>query len=147
MTMQRPRDRGTTDTGSDTPRSAWIGTAICTASGGARVTLDGTGSTDPDHDIVVALWHQGSRTGALVGTALQVTLPQNVGTTQQYVLQVIDSSDQVAEGSTTVRVADTTVPAISSVAASPNALRPPNHKMVQWPGLYPDGEVPGRDGQ
>ena len=105
-------------------------TVECSSSTGAQITLDGTGSSDPDNDIVAALWHQGNRTGALVGTTLQVILPQGVSTTQQYVLQVIDNSDQLAEDATTVRVADTTAPNITSVQANPNVLSPPNHEMV-----------------
>ena len=83
-------------------------TVECTSATGAEITLDGTGSSDPDHNLAVVQWQQGSRTGPVVGNALQVTLPQGVGTTGQYVLRVIDGMAQSAADTTTVQVADTT---------------------------------------
>jgi hypothetical protein len=105
-------------------------TVECTSLEGTEITLDGTGSSDPDNNIAVVQWQEGSRGGPLVGDALQVTLPQGVSTTAQYVLRVIDASAQADEDTTTVQVVDTSAPSISTVTATPNVLGPPNHKMV-----------------
>lgn len=105
-------------------------TVECSSSEGVEITLDGTGSSDPDNNIALVQWHQGSRTGALVGEVLQVPLPQGVGTTEQYVLRVIDAAAQGDEDTTTVQVVDTTAPSISNITATPNVLGPPNHTMV-----------------
>jgi hypothetical protein len=78
----------------------------------------------------VVQWQQGSRIGPLVGDALQVTITQGVDTTGQYFLRVIDGLAQSDEDTTTVQVNDTTAPTITAVKATPNVLKPPNHKMV-----------------
>ena len=87
------------------------------------------GSSDPDNNIAVVQWQQGSRTGPVVGDALQVTLPQGVGTTGQYVLRVIDGAAQSAADTTTVQVADTTAPTLAAVDGHPEraqAAQPPD---------------------
>ena len=66
-----------------------------------------------------------------MGSTLQVMLSQGVSTSRQYVLQVIDNSDQLAEDATTLRVADTTAPNITSVQANPNVLSPPTTRWFQ----------------
>ena len=43
---------------------------------------------------------------------------------------VTDSADYSASCATTITVVDTIAPVISNASASPNALWPPNHKMV-----------------
>jgi hypothetical protein len=105
-------------------------TVECTSAAGTQISLDGTASSDPDHNIAAVRWLQGSRTGAVVGTALEITRPQGVGTTGQYVLRVIDALAQSDADTTTVRVVDTTAPTIAAVKASPNVLKPPKHQMV-----------------
>jgi hypothetical protein len=105
-------------------------TVECTSAAGAEITLNGSGSSDPDANLAVVQWLQGSRLGAVVSDALQVTLPQGVGTTGQYVLRVVDAAAQAAEDTTAVQVADTTAPTLGSVQATPNVLKPPNHRMV-----------------
>ena len=122
--------QGTLVNQSPTAKAGVDQTIECTSSAGAEVTLDGTGSSDPDNNIALVQWLQGSRTGALVGDVLRVTLAQGVGTTGQYILRVIDASAQADEDTTTVQVDDTTAPTITAVKATPNVLKPPNDKMV-----------------
>jgi hypothetical protein len=105
-------------------------TVECTSAAGAAITLDGSASSDPDDNLAGARWLQGGRTGPVVGTALQVTLPQGLGAPGQYLLRVIDAVAQSAADTTTVQVVDTTAPTLTDVQATPNALKPPNHKMV-----------------
>jgi hypothetical protein len=59
-----------------------------------------------------------------------VALPQGVGTTEQYALQVIDAFAQADEETTTVQVVDTSAPRLDTITATPNLLEPPNHTMV-----------------
>jgi hypothetical protein len=105
-------------------------TVECTSAAGAEISLDGSGSSDPDTNLAGARWLQGSRIGPVVGNALQVTLPQGVGTPGQYVLRVIDGMAQSAADTTSVQVVDTTAPTLGAVQATPPVLEPPNHKMV-----------------
>jgi hypothetical protein len=105
-------------------------TVECTSAAGVEITLDGTGSRDPDNNITVVQWLRGSRIRAVVGDALHGSRSQAKGTTEQYVLRVIDASAQADEDTTTVRVVDTTAPTLTAVQAAPKVLKPPNHKMV-----------------
>ena len=104
-------------------------TVECTSAAGAEITLDGTGSSDPDHNLAVVQWLQGSRIGPVVGNTLPVTLSQGVGTTGQYVLRVIDGMAQSDADTTTVQVADTTAPTLAAVhghAVCAQAAQPPD---------------------
>ncbi len=105
-------------------------TAECMSAAGAGITLNGTGSTDPENNIVLYVWRHGSRAGDEVGEDAVVNLNQALGGAETYFLRVVDAFGQSSEDSTLVSVVDTTPPAISQVTATPNVLRPPNHKMV-----------------
>ena len=122
--------RGTLANQPPTARAGVDQTVECTSPQGAAITLDGSGSTDPDNNITLAVWRQGSRTGNSVGEALRVTVPQGVGAPGRYVLQLLDDQGQLDEDAMDVRVVDTTAPVIVSVAATPSVLKPPNHRMV-----------------
>jgi len=99
-----------------------------TAECGLDITLDGSGSFDPDGDPLTYMW-TGPFSG---GTAMGVT------PTVQFLAPTSDKqvSLQVSDGITTascdadVTVVDTTPPVIQSLVASPDVLWPPNHHMV-----------------
>jgi hypothetical protein len=114
------------------PPSADAGAAQtieCTSSAGQSFTLDGTGSSDPDLNLVVASWHAGSRTGPELSKGLTTVQSLGVGVTQSYVLRVIDAFAQMDESETTAAVVDTTPPELA-ISVAPTTLWPPNHKLV-----------------
>jgi hypothetical protein len=105
-------------------------TIECTSPAGAQITLDGTGSTDPENNISLYVWRQGSRLGTEIGDDPTVSVSQALGGSQNYFLKVVDAFGQSSEASTSVGVVDTTPPVIGAVAASPSSLWPPNGKLV-----------------
>lgn len=90
----------------------------------ATITLDGTGSSDPDGDPLSYTW-TGSF-GTATGVSPAVTLGLGVHT---IILSVDDGNGGTATDEVVVTVLDATPPTISGIAASPNVLWPPNHKM------------------
>jgi hypothetical protein len=89
------------------------------------VHLDGSGSSDPDGDVLHFEW---SEAGALLaeGSAPMVQLPKG----EHFIeLRVTDPSGASATDEVEVRISDTTAPTISGAGASPGSLWPPNHKM------------------
>lgn len=99
----------------------------CGNSDGAVVSLDGTGSSDPDGDDLTFSWSAAgitfdnptspTPTATFPLGSTTVTLVVNDGT--------VDSAADLLD----VNVMDTTPPTISTVA-SPSSLRPANHKYV-----------------
>lgn len=98
------------------PPSAHAGgdrTVECTSPAGAMVTLDATGSTDPQDNIVVTQWRLGELTGPELGALQEVVqVPQALGT-EDYVVNVMDDFWQISTDIATVRVVDTSTPEIS----------------------------------
>jgi hypothetical protein len=102
-------------------------TVACQAHGCASVTLNGSGSSDPDGDALSYVWTD--QANNVVGTAAVVQLNVTVGV-HSFNLTVTDTGGLTSTAATHVTVQDTTPPALS-VALSPNYLWPPNHKLVQ----------------
>jgi hypothetical protein len=100
---------------------------------GTEVTLDGSGSTDPDStpgtndDIVYFDWWEGD-TPLWSGETIDYTFPlgEHIVT-----LVVTDSHGETDDDEVTITVVDTTLPTINSISVSPDVLWPPNHKMVE----------------
>jgi hypothetical protein len=104
-------------------------TVECTSHDGARVVLDGRGSSDPEDNAILFSWFQGSRVGPSVGSGEIAEVQQAAGAPTDYLLRVIDAFGQSDEAVTTVGVVDTTAPELS-LSVSPAMLFPPNHKLV-----------------
>jgi hypothetical protein len=96
----------------------------CTQTDGVSVTLDGSGSSDPDGDTLTYTWD--GPFGSLDGEVVTVTLPLGTHTIR---LTVDDGNGNTDSDAVTLIVEDTTPPSID-VSLSPDTLWPPNHKMV-----------------
>ncbi len=92
---------------------------------GASVTLDGSGSSDPDGDILTYMWSW--KEGTATGSHPTVTLPYGTTTVT---LTVNDAKGGTATDTVNISVADTTAPTLN-VTVIPNLLWPPNHKYVK----------------
>ena len=103
-------------------------TVNCMGHGCASVTLNGSGSTDPDGDALSYVWTDQAN-NAVVGTTAVVQLNVTLGV-HWFTLTVTDTGGLTSTAATNVTVQDTTPPTLS-VALSPNYLWPPNHKLVQ----------------
>jgi len=84
----------------------------CTSPAGARFVLDASESYDPDGNISVVSWRQGSRTGDEIGFRTKTARVLTIGESQTYVVRAIDSFGQADEDSTTVSVVDTQPPVV-----------------------------------
>jgi hypothetical protein len=102
----------------------------CTSAAGAGITLDSSASTDPDGNIVLRVWRQGTRAGPEIGHDPTIHVDQALGGSQAYFLRVVDAFGQSSESSTEVTVADTTPPTIRGLAVTPSTLWPPDGKVV-----------------
>jgi hypothetical protein len=94
--------------------------------------------SDPDGDALTVVWTvngtamqtnmlPASNPPASVNVSFSATLPLG---TNVIGVAVTDSATNTASCSTDITVVDTTPPVLSDVAAEPNILWPPNHKMV-----------------
>ncbi len=101
-------------------------TLECTGQG-MRVMLDGSKSSDPDGDALSFVWKD--EAGNEVGKTAVVQLTPGMGT-HAFTLTVTDPGGLSAMATTHVTVRDTAPPALR-VTLSPDALWPPNHKLVQ----------------
>jgi hypothetical protein len=116
-------------------------TAECSSPQSGVLTLDGSGSSDPDSspdtndDIVLFEWfldYDGAEPTLLgTGEMLEVTLPLG---SHVVTLRVTDSFDETDTDVVAKTVEDTVPPEIS-VSVSPTVLWPPNHRMVRIEAL------------
>jgi PKD domain len=97
----------------------------CTSHEGAEVQFDGSGSFDPDGELVAYDWLVGGQTAAS-GVTPTVLVPLG-----EYIvnLTVKDDDGYTDSDQTTVAVIDTHAPEIAGITADPALLWPPNHKM------------------
>ena len=99
-------------------------TVECSNPNGTLVTLDGSGSTDPNGDPLTFTWDWPD--GTMMGEIMQTYLP--VGT-HSFALTVDDGRGKTDTDTVDITVMDTTPPSLS-VSLSPDVLWPPNHKLV-----------------
>ncbi|PYR75104.1 MAG: hypothetical protein DMF87_21285, partial [Acidobacteria bacterium] len=93
---------------------------------GTQVTLDGSGSSDPDGDQLQYTWSSWMF-GDMPGLVQTITLmPGNYW----FTLTVDDGRGGRASQTVTVTVVDNVPPQIGAVFATPTVLGPPNHKMA-----------------
>lgn len=99
----------------------------CVGPDGALVTLDGSNSYDPDGNPLEFEWSV--RGGAVLGTSPVIELLLSLGT-HEAILTVDDGVDGASSDAVVITVQDAVPPTIDSLTATPNVLRPPNHKIV-----------------
>jgi hypothetical protein len=99
-------------------------TVECTSPAGASFALDSSASADPDGDIRVRSWREGTRVGPEVGFHTKLPVVLGVGQSQRYVLRVIDGFAQADEDTVIAAVVDTTPPEVFCNA--PTTMPPPN---------------------
>ncbi len=100
-------------------------TVECAGPGGAQVTLDGSGSTDPNDDPLTFTWT--GPFGTVTGEVRTVVLPLGTHT----ITLVVDDGRGLTDSDTLeVAVTDSAPPAID-LSLSPDLLWPPNHKLVE----------------
>ncbi len=85
-----------------------------TSVSGAEVTLDGTGSSDPDNDTLTYTWT--GPFGTATGPTPAVTMPPGINTVY---LVVNDGTVDSAPDTVTITVQDTTAPVVSNTATNP----------------------------
>jgi hypothetical protein len=100
-------------------------TVECEGPSGASVTLDASGSSDPDGDDLTYTWS--GPFGTATGEVVTVTLPEGA---HAITLTVDDGHGNADTDETAVTVSDTTDPEFTGASASPALLWPPNHQMV-----------------
>ena len=108
----------------------------CAGPAGSEVVLDATPSVDddppPGDPVGIELYewieNPGSADAILLGTGARLTRSLPLGT-HRLALRVTDTHGAVGITETTVTVADT-LPPVLSVAAAPQRLWPPNHRLV-----------------
>jgi len=102
----------------------------CADADGAVVSLDGSGSSDPDNNLAIYEWFAafGTSNQHLLGTGLHLDAALPLGTTE-VTLRVTDADGLQDTDSMTVTVLDPVAPTLS-VATDVTELWPPNHQMV-----------------
>ena len=100
-------------------------TVECASHAGSVVALDGTGSSDPDGDMITYLW---TAPGIVFDDPTSATPTASFPLGSTTVTLTVSDGKLDDSDTMTVVVEDTTDPTID-VAVNPNSLWPPNHKM------------------
>jgi hypothetical protein len=108
----------------------------CSGPSGGQVSLDGSGSTDPDStpgtqdDIASYTWYEdyGTQAQRLLGSGATLSVALPLGS-HAITLVVTDLEGATGSASTTVTVADTLPPSLS-LFVNPSSLWPANHTLV-----------------
>ena len=102
----------------------------CTGDSSAQVTLNGSGSTDPNNDITLYEWfeHFGTPEEVLLDKGVTADVVLALGE-HVITLRVTDATGKTSTDEVAVEVVDTKPPVVS-ISVTPSSLWPPNHKMI-----------------
>lgn len=112
-------------------------TVECSSPNGTLVTLDGSGSSDPDGDVLSFEWRDTANNLIGMTPAVGLTLPLG---THTFTLTVDDGQGGTASDSVVITVHDTIAPTLN-FTLTPNVLFPPNHKLVQIDGAIQVSDI------
>jgi len=92
----------------------------------AEVTLDGSGSIDPDGDDLTYTWLSD---GQVIATGVSPTVELSLG--QHTIVLVVNDGKEESEPDEVMITVQDIIPPEFVLSVTPNVLWPPNHKMVQ----------------
>jgi large repetitive protein len=124
-------DYSTVEIGNHAPVSDPNGPYL--ASPGSTITLDGTGSYDPDpEDTITYAWDldNNGEFDDSTDTNPTLTVGSVIGTVYNICLKVTDSFGETNVKCTTVTISPNLPPDCSNAYADPGCLWPPNHKFI-----------------
>ena len=98
----------------------------CSMPGGTPVTLDASGSTDADGDVLSYVWRNAAN--VVVGSTPVTTVSVPLGT-HVFTVEVNDGKGGVATDAVQITLVDTTPPGLE-IVLSESVLWAPNHKLV-----------------
>ena len=101
-------------------------TIDCALKSGAQVTLDGTGSSDPDSDPLTYSWANASLTVLSTEVMPTLLLPTGVNV---ITLTVDDGNGGTATDTVTITVNPDVTPPVLVLASESDSVWPPNHKL------------------
>ncbi|MEW6683698.1 MAG: kelch repeat-containing protein [Nitrospirota bacterium] len=115
-------------------------TAEATSPTGATVTLDGSGSTDPDGDSLSYSW---AEAGDVVATGSTPTVPFSLGS-HTITLTVADPTGATGTDTVVITVRDTTPPVLANVPTNQTATATsPSGALVEYPSPTASDAVSG----
>ena len=104
----------------------------CTSPAGARITLDGSATSDPEGNIVSFTWHRGvafESPTVTVDPSLPTAVVQRPIGVETFSLRAVDAFGAIGQDQATVSVVDTAAPTLGRIELVTDCLWAPNHTL------------------